>query len=145
MLRDGVAHDQRRPLGAGQQQARGREGGKAEAGGWFEAAGMEREPELQQIRRTGVVGGDGVHLSLEYCKRAAAYLCSRLTKEEEVVLGTESLPEKRQRRCVDGDDAEDREKHALHRINLKIKSIGVSNICFKCVKIKLKNKNAGLK
>ena len=47
--------------------------------------------------------------------------------------------------CVDGDDAEDREKHALHRINLKIKSIGVSNICFKCVKIKLKNKNAGLK
>ena len=33
----------------------------------------------------------------------------------------------------------------MHRINMKIKSIGVSNICFKCVKIKLKTKNAGVK
>ena len=71
--------------------------GSCEIVRWFEASGVEREPELQQIRKMGVVGSDGVHLSLEFCKRAAAYLCSRLT-EEEVVLGAEGPQEKRRRR-----------------------------------------------
>ena len=82
---------------------------------------VEREVKQRLEERCDIVrwfewlGGDGVHLSLEYCKRAAAYLCSRLTEEEEVVLRTERPPEKRQRRCVDGDDAEDREQHAQNK------------------------------
>ena len=45
----------------------------------------------------GVVGQDGVHLSGDYCKRAAVYLCSRLS-EQEVVLGVEGPPVKKTRR-----------------------------------------------
>ena len=71
--------------------------GSCEIVSWCEAAGLDKEPELQQIRKMEVVGRDGVHLSLEYCKRAAVHLCSRLS-EEEVVLRTDGLPEKRRRR-----------------------------------------------
>ena len=56
-----------------------------------------RQPELQQIRKMEAVGSDGVHLSLEYCKRAAVHLCSRLS-EEEVVLRTGGPLEKKRRR-----------------------------------------------
>ena len=55
---------------------------------WFDGAGLEKEPEIEQIRRMGVVGQDGVHLSGDYCKRAAVYLCSRMSAQE-VVLGME--------------------------------------------------------
>ena len=72
-------------------------GGRGTVVRWYEAAGLEIEPELRQIRRMGVVGVDGVHLSMEYCKRAAVYLCSRLT-EEEVVLSGDGPPDKRRRR-----------------------------------------------
>ena len=61
---------------------------------WYESAGLEQEPELQQIRKMGVVGTDGVHLSGEYCRRTACYLCSRLT-EQEVVQGVEGPPDKK--------------------------------------------------
>ena len=66
-------------------------GGRCEVVQWFESTGVEKEPEIEQIRRMGVVGRDGVHLSGEHCKRAAMYLCSRLS-EQEVVLGVEGPP-----------------------------------------------------
>ena len=72
-------------------------GGRCEVVQWFEGAGVEKEPEIEQIRRMGVVGRDGVHLSGEHCKRAAVYLCSRLS-EQEVVLGAEGPPVKRSRK-----------------------------------------------
>ena len=71
--------------------------GRCEVVKWFCAAGLEKEPEIEQIRRMGVVGNDGVHLSGDYCKRAAVYLCSRLS-EQEVVLGAEGPPMKKTRR-----------------------------------------------
>ena len=71
--------------------------GRCEVVKWFEGAGLEKEPELEQIRRLGVVGSDGVHLSGDHCKRAAVYLCSRLL-EQEVVLGEEGPPVKKSRR-----------------------------------------------
>ena len=49
---------------------------------WFESAGMEKEPELEQIRRMGVVGSNGVHLSGDMCKRTAVYFCSRFWEKE---------------------------------------------------------------
>ena len=72
-------------------------GGRCEVVQWFEAAGVEKEPEIEQIRRIGVVGRDGVHLSGEHCKCASVYLCSRLS-EQEVVLGAERPPVKKTRR-----------------------------------------------
>ena len=72
-------------------------GGGCEVVQWLEGAGVEKEPEIEQIRRMGVVGRDGVHLSGEHCKRAAVYLCSRLS-EQEVVLGAEGPPVKRSRK-----------------------------------------------
>ena len=35
---------------------------------WYEAKGMDKEPELAAVRRMGVVGEDGVHLSEELCR-----------------------------------------------------------------------------
>ena len=64
---------------------------------WFKSVGVDKEPEIEQIRRMGVVGRDDVHLGGEHCKRAAVYLCSRLT-EQEVVFGAEGPPAKRSRR-----------------------------------------------
>ena len=71
--------------------------GRCEVVKWCGVAGLEKEPEIEQIRRMGVVGNDGVHLSGDYCKRAAVYLCSRLS-EQEVVLGAEGPPVKKTRR-----------------------------------------------
>ena len=71
--------------------------GRCEVVKWFEVAGMEKEPELEQIRRMGVVGSDGVHLSGDSCKRAAVYFCSRLS-EKEVVLEAEGPAMKKSRR-----------------------------------------------
>ena len=71
--------------------------GRCEVVKWFGAAGMGKEPELEQIRRMGVVGQDGVHLSGDYCKRAAVYLCSRMSAQE-VVLGMEGPSQKKTRR-----------------------------------------------
>ena len=46
---------------------------------------MEKEPELSQIRRMGVVGEDGVHLSEKFCRSIAVNLCYRVA-EAEVML-----------------------------------------------------------
>ena len=71
--------------------------GRCEVVKWCESVGSEREPELGQIRRMGVVGSDGVHLSVETCKRTAVYFCSRFS-EKEVVLEAEGPVMKRTRR-----------------------------------------------
>ena len=71
--------------------------GRCEVVRWFEGAGVEKEPELEQIRRMGVVGADGVHLTGEMCKRTAVYFCSRLS-EKEVVLEGEGPAMKKSRR-----------------------------------------------
>ena len=71
--------------------------GRCEVVKWFEGVGLEREPELEQIRRMGVVGSDGVHLSVETCKRTAVYFCSRFS-EKEVVLEAEGPAGKKKRR-----------------------------------------------
>ena len=52
---------------------------------WHEASGMEKEPELTQIRRLGVVGEDRVHLSEKFCRSIAVNLCYRVA-EAEVLL-----------------------------------------------------------
>ena len=52
---------------------------------WQEASGMEKEPELAQIRRMGVVGEDGVHLSEKFCRSIAVNLCYRVS-EADVLL-----------------------------------------------------------
>ena len=56
-------------------------GGSCEVVQWFESTGVEKEPEIEQIRRMGLVGRDGVHLSGEHCKCAAVYLCSRVHRQ----------------------------------------------------------------
>ena len=71
--------------------------GRCEVVKWCESVGSEREPELGQIRRMGVVGSDGVHLSVETCKRTAVYFCSRFS-EKEVVLEAEGPAGKKKRR-----------------------------------------------
>ena len=70
--------------------------GRCEVVRWFESAGVSKEPELEQIRRMGVVGDDGVHLNGEMCKSTAVYLCSRLS-EKEVVLEAEGPAMKKKR------------------------------------------------
>ena len=70
--------------------------GRCEVVRWFESAGMAKEPELEQIRRMGVVGDDGVHLNGEMCKSTAVYLCSRLS-EKEVVMEAEGPAMKKKR------------------------------------------------
>ena len=52
---------------------------------WHEASGMEKEPDLAQIRRLGVVGEDGVHLSEKFCRSIAVNLCYRVA-EADVLL-----------------------------------------------------------
>ena len=59
--------------------------GKGEVIKWHEALGRDKEPEMNEIREWGVVGGDGVHLG-NICRRnAAVNLCYRLL-EDEIVL-----------------------------------------------------------
>ena len=44
---------------------------EAEVVQWFEVKGMEKEPELAAVKRMGVVGEDGVHLSEDMCRSTA--------------------------------------------------------------------------
>ena len=60
--------------------------------GWAEAIGMEAEPSLEDIRRFGVVGDDGVHLSSKVCGKVAGLLYRRLASRE-----MEGLDKKRPR------------------------------------------------
>ena len=47
---------------------------------WYKASGMEKEPELAQIRRMGVVSEDGVHLVEKFCRSIAVNLCYRVAE-----------------------------------------------------------------
>ena len=50
---------------------------------WWEAIGLESEPNLETIRRRQVVGEDGVHMNTVDMKRVAALFCKKLTESEE--------------------------------------------------------------
>ena len=63
---------------------------------WFEAKGLEKEPELAAVRRMGVVGEDGVHMSEDMCRSTAVNLCFRLAEAEVMMVGERD--NKRQRR-----------------------------------------------
>ena len=56
---------------------------------WHEASGMEKELELAQIRRMGVVCEDGVHLAEKFCRSIAVNLCYRVA-EADVLLVREA-------------------------------------------------------
>ena len=49
-------------------------GGRGTVVRWYEAAGLEIEPELRQIRRMGVVGVDGI---LQTCCRVSLFQADR--------------------------------------------------------------------
>ena len=63
---------------------------------WFEAKGLEKDPELAAVRRMGVVGEDGVHMSEDMCRSTAGNLCFRLAEAEVMMVG--KTDNKRQRR-----------------------------------------------
>ena len=63
---------------------------------WFEAKGLDKEPELAAVRRMGVVGDDGVHMSEDMCRSTAVALCFRLAEADVRMEGVRE--NKRQRR-----------------------------------------------
>ena len=58
-------------------------------------SGLEKEPELAQIRKIGVVSEDWVHLSDMYCGNIAVNLCYRVATAEVQMIRE---PNKRRRR-----------------------------------------------
>ena len=54
---------------------------------WYEAKGLEKEPELAAVRRMGVFGEDGVHMSEDMCRSTAVNLCFRLAEAEVMMVG----------------------------------------------------------
>ena len=63
---------------------------------WYESKGLEKEPELAAVRRMGVIGEDGVHMSEDMCRSTAVNLCFRLAEAEVMMVGDRDS--KRQRR-----------------------------------------------
>ena len=63
---------------------------------WFEVKGLEKEPELAAVKRMGVVGEDGVHLSEDMCRSTAMNLCFRVAEADVTLCGEGDS--KRQRR-----------------------------------------------
>ena len=63
-------------------EIRRRLGERLEFVSWYESSGLEKEPELAQIRKMGVVSEDGVHLSDMYCGNIAVNLCYRVATAE---------------------------------------------------------------
>jgi hypothetical protein len=47
---------------------------------WWEALGWEQEGSLQEVRKSGVICEDGVHLTEKMNKLAAVNLCHRLSE-----------------------------------------------------------------
>ena len=74
-----ILDNQRREM---DMEIRRRLGERAGYVSWYEASGMEKEPELAQVRRMGVVGEDGVHLTEKYCRSIAVNLCYRVAEAE---------------------------------------------------------------
>ena len=63
---------------------------------WYKAKGLDKEPELAAVRRMGVIGEDGVHMSEDMCRSTAVNLCFRLAEAEVMMVGDRDS--KRQRR-----------------------------------------------
>ena len=63
---------------------------------WFEVKGLEKELELAAVKRMGVVGEDGVHLSEDMCRSTAVNLCFRVAEADVTLCGEGDS--KRQRR-----------------------------------------------
>ena len=63
-------------------EIRRRLGERLEFVSWYESSGLEKEPELAQIRKMGVVSEDGVHLTDMYCGNIAVNLCYRVATAE---------------------------------------------------------------
>ena len=61
---------------------------------WHESSGLEKEPELSQIRKMGVVCEDGVHLAEKFCRSIAVNLCYRVA-EADVMLVREGVKRRR--------------------------------------------------
>ena len=70
-----VLDNQRREV---DMEIRRRIGERLEYVSWYESSGLEKEPELAQIRKMGVVSEDGVHLTDVYCGNIAVNLCYRV-------------------------------------------------------------------
>ena len=58
---------------------------------WYEAKGMEKEPELTVIRKMGVVSEDGVHMSEGMCRSTAVNLCFRLAEADVMLVGERDM------------------------------------------------------
>ena len=54
---------------------------------WFEVKGLEKELELAAVKRMGVVGEDGVHLSEDMCRSTAVNLCFRVAEADMTLCG----------------------------------------------------------
>ena len=54
---------------------------------WFEVKGVEKEPDLAAVKRMGVVGEDGVHLSEDMCRSTAMNLCFRVAEADVTLCG----------------------------------------------------------
>ena len=84
---------------------------------WFEAKGLDKEPELTAVRRMGVVGEDGVHMSEDMCRSTAVALCFRLAEADVRMVG-ERDNNKKQRRWqmeVEGPTAGERDTKRQRR------------------------------
>ena len=84
---------------------------------WYEVKGLEKEPELAAVRRMGVVGEDGVHMSEDMCRSTAVALCFRLAEADVRMVG-ERDNNKKQRRWqmeVEGPTAGERDTKRQRR------------------------------
>ena len=64
----------------------GRLEGKCEVVQWWETIGLEKEPELAEVKAKVVVSNDNVHLRREKCKSAAVFLCFSSVGDEMVLV-----------------------------------------------------------
>ena len=67
-------------------EIRRRLGERLEFVSWYESSGLEKEPELAQIRKMGVVSEDEVHLTDMFCGNNAVNLCYRVAAAEVQVV-----------------------------------------------------------
>ena len=57
---------------------------------WYEAKGLDKEPEVEDIRRMRVVSEDGVHLTEDWCRSTAVHLCFRMGEREVMLVKDDS-------------------------------------------------------
>ena len=64
---------------------------------WYETLGMDKEPELGEVRHMRVMDIDGVHLTTTRGQNAAVNICCRLLEEDIVSFGGGGGGKKRRR------------------------------------------------